>query len=190
MRSIRYGLTTLLIAGLASLTYARVPAPAAASPSGNLLVGPNAASAPYPGQEKPKAEAKPAQAPKPAMHPQKEQKVDKKQQKAEKKQDKKQAKEARKDHKQQAGAKRIPDRVYKAHFGQQHRFAARKVITTRTIVPNQTRFAYSGYTFIFLQPWPMGWGWDDDVYIDYMGDGYYLMDPMHPGIQVGLSIGF
>jgi hypothetical protein len=36
----------------------------------------------------------------------------------------------------------------------------------------------------------VGWGWDDDVYIDYIDGGYYLLDPFHPGVQVGLSIGF
>jgi len=121
-------------------------------------------------------------------HPRQD-KADKNQQKKEMKQDKAQSKEQQKDHKQAAGKNaRIPDKDLKAHFGQSHKFAVKRVITTTRIVPNQTRFVYTGYTFIFVDPWPIGWGFDDDVYIDYVDGGYFMFDPFHPGMQVALMI--
>ena len=190
MRYIRYGMATILVAGMASLAYARGPAPSATPASPELTTG----YAPAAQQDEPKAnktqEAKPPRADKPMAHPMHQEKANKNQQKKEEKRDKAQSKEEQKDHKAAGKNARIPDKDLKAHFGHQHRFAAKQVITTRTIVPNQTRFVYSGYTFVFLEPWPVGWGWDDDVYIDYINGGYYLLDPFHPGVQVGLSIGF
>ena len=86
------------------------------------------------------------------------------------------------------GGRRIPDNDFKTHFGGSHRFKAQRVITTTTVVVNQTRFSYSGYTFVFLDPWPSGWLLTDDCYIDYIDGGYYLLDPFHPGIQVSLNV--
>jgi type IV secretory pathway VirB10-like protein len=82
----------------------------------------------------------------------------------------------------------IPDPQFKAHFGKPHKFAVRRVVTTTTIVPNQTRFVYSGYTFIFIDPWPTEWLFTDDCYIDYVDDEYFLFDVFHPGIRVALFV--
>ncbi|MGB6689578.1 MAG: hypothetical protein WBE76_17220 [Terracidiphilus sp.] len=62
------------------------------------------------------------------------------------------------------------------------------MVTTTTIVPNQTRFVYTGYTFIFVDPWPAGWALGDDCYIDYVDGGYFLFDVAHPGVQITLTI--
>ena len=82
----------------------------------------------------------------------------------------------------------IPDPKFKANFGRQHAFTVNRVITTTTIVPNQTRFFFAGYTFIFLDPWPAEWLLTDDCYIDYVGDEYFLFDAFHPGIRVALFV--
>ncbi|HEY1800526.1 MAG TPA: hypothetical protein VGG46_06275 [Terriglobales bacterium] len=58
------------------------------------------------------------------------------------------------------------------------------------IVDNQPRFQYSGYWFAFAQPWPVDWSYDDDCYIDYVDDGYYLFDPVHPGIRIAVNVIF
>lgn len=89
-----------------------------------------------------------------------------------------------------AGGKggRIPDAKFKANFGRQHRFAVNRVITTTTIVPQQTQFIYSGVTFVFVDPWPAGWAFTDDCYIDYVDDQYFLIDELHPGVQVALLV--
>lgn len=82
----------------------------------------------------------------------------------------------------------IPDPKFKANFGRQHTFKATQVITTTTIVPNQTQFVFSGYTFIFLDPWPAGWLLTDDCFIDFIGDEYVLVDVLHPGVTVALFV--
>lgn len=70
----------------------------------------------------------------------------------------------------------------------EHKFSVRSVVTTTTIVPNQTRFVYTGYTFVFVDAWPAGWAMGDDCYIDYVDGGYFIFDGMHPGVQVALTI--
>ncbi len=82
----------------------------------------------------------------------------------------------------------IPDPKFKASFGRQHTFKATQVITTTTIVPNQTQFIFAGYTFIFLDPWPAGWLLTDDCFIDFVGDEYVLVDAFHPGVTVALFV--
>jgi outer membrane biosynthesis protein TonB len=82
----------------------------------------------------------------------------------------------------------IPDPQFKAHFGKQHTFAVTRVLTTTTIVPNQTQFVYVGYTFIFLDPWPAEWLFTDECYIDYVDDEYFLFDVFHPGIRIALFV--
>jgi hypothetical protein len=82
----------------------------------------------------------------------------------------------------------IPDPQFRANFGRQHTFAVNRVITTTTIVPNQTQFVFAGYTFIFLDPWPADWLFTDDCYIDYLDGEYFLFDALHPGIRVALFV--
>jgi flagellum-specific peptidoglycan hydrolase FlgJ len=83
---------------------------------------------------------------------------------------------------------RIPDDKFKASFGKPHKFTINRVITTTTIVPNQTQFVYGGYTFIFLDPWPAGWVLTDDCYIDYSDGEYFLFDLAHPGVGIALTV--
>jgi len=83
---------------------------------------------------------------------------------------------------------RIADNDYRAHFGHDHHFAVRQFVTTTRIVPHQTQFVYSGYTFIFLDPWPSDWAMTDDCYIDYEDGQYVLIDLDHPGVTIALEI--
>jgi hypothetical protein len=99
-----------------------------------------------------------------------------------------QKQDQKQDNARPASGGRIPDKDFKAHFGQAHKFSARQVVTTTTIVPNQTRFVYTGYTFVFADPWPAGWSVDDDCYIDYIDGEYYFLDLAHPGVQIELTI--
>lgn len=82
----------------------------------------------------------------------------------------------------------IPDAKFKASFGRPHSFTINRVITQTTIVPRQTQFIFSGYTFVFLDPWPSAWLLTDDCYIDYVDDEYFLFDVVHPGIRVALFV--
>ena len=75
---------------------------------------------------------------------------------------------------------RIPEDHFRAHFGREHTF----VINRPVIVESRPRFQYSGYWFEIVEPWPAGWAYTDDCYIDYIDDTYYLFDPLHPGVRL------
>ncbi len=79
---------------------------------------------------------------------------------------------------------RIPDDRFRANFGHEHVF----VINRPVIVEGQPRFQYGGYWFSFSQPWPTGWAYTDNVYVDYEDGGYYLYNPYHPGIRVTVVV--
>lgn len=190
MRPIKTGIATMMVAGLASLAYASGPTKDVAQDTLGTVAGRAALAvaaqepkAPEPRPAEPKA-APAAKAPRADKAQRADQKADKEQ-----KQDKKQAKADQKaDAKAGGKGGKIPDKDFKTHFGQEHKFKAQTVIRTTTIVPNQTRFVYSGYSFMFVDPWPAGWLLSDDLYIDYIDGGYYILDPFHPGVQVGLSV--
>jgi hypothetical protein len=82
----------------------------------------------------------------------------------------------------------IPDDKFKANFGRQHTFKMTTVVHTTTVVAGQTRFVSGGYTFVILNPWPAGWLFTDECYIDYINGDYFLLDVLHPGIQVALFV--
>jgi hypothetical protein len=82
------------------------------------------------------------------------------------------------------GHGRIPDDKFRAHFGREHTFH----VGHPEVVGGQPHFSYGGYSFIIAQPWPAGWGYDDDVYIIDVDGVYYLVDLAHPGVQLTLNI--
>ncbi len=160
MRPIRTVIATLLVVSLASLAYAWMRGRDTARTPGESMKSYEASSA-----------------------AQQEQSTEKEQQKKQKEQ----SKQEQKQQKHPAGkSARIPDDQFRAHFGRPHTFAVRQVIPTTTVIPNQTRFVYLGYTFIFVDPWPADWLLADDCYIDYIDDEYFLFDAFHPGIRVAL----
>jgi outer membrane biosynthesis protein TonB len=79
---------------------------------------------------------------------------------------------------------RIPDDRFRSNFGREHSFR----IGRPTMVGGYSRFQYGGYWFGFVQPWPDGWYYTDDVYVDYIDGGYYLCNPYYPGAQVAISV--
>jgi hypothetical protein len=79
---------------------------------------------------------------------------------------------------------RIPDDRYRAHFGRDHRFR----MGHPRFVSGYNRFQYSGYWFGYNEPWPSGWYYTDDIYVMYVGGGYYLYNPRHPGIRITLNL--
>lgn len=79
---------------------------------------------------------------------------------------------------------RIPSDRFRANFGHTHVFR----INRPTIVGGASRFQYGGYWFGFGQPWPVGWLYTDDFYVDYIDGGYFLYDPIHPGIRISINV--
>src|SRR5580658_5011678 len=79
---------------------------------------------------------------------------------------------------------RIPDARFRSNFGREHTFR----IGNPSIVAGYSRFQYGGYWFGFVQPWPVGWYYTDDVYVDYINGGYYLCNPYYPGVHVAINV--
>ena len=54
------------------------------------------------------------------------------------------------------------------------------------------RFQYQGYWITLLDPWPNYWSNDwydnDDVYIAYGDDGYYMYNRRYPGVGIAINI--
>jgi cytoskeletal protein RodZ len=82
------------------------------------------------------------------------------------------------------GSSRIPDDRFRANFGREHVF----VISQPEMVGGYSRFQYGGFWFGFVQPWPVGWYYTDDVYVDYIDGGYYLYNPYYPDTRVSISV--
>lgn len=75
------------------------------------------------------------------------------------------------------GAQRIPQERFQTSFGREHHFHVRHL-------DDRKRFQYGGYWFEVTQPWPTGWSYDDDCYIEDDDGSYYLVDLLHPDIRV------
>jgi hypothetical protein len=90
--------------------------------------------------------------------------------------------EAAQDHDARGG--RIPDDKFRAHFGREHTFR----VGHPTIVEGRPRFQYGGYAFVMVDPWPVGWAYTDAVYIDFIDGVYYLINPVHPGVQIVVNV--
>jgi hypothetical protein len=82
------------------------------------------------------------------------------------------------------GSGRIPDERFRSNFGREHEFR----IGNPVLVGGYSRFQYGGYWFGFVEPWPAGWYYTDDVYIDYVDGGYYMYDPYYPGARFAISV--
>lgn len=215
MRFIRNLTGTLLVAGVASVAYAWTPAHDGARTAGyepTSTAQQDDTKPPKQDEAKPEKKEKAPKADKQQMHPEQQEKPNKDRSKADREQSRpdqtqqrqpaerpeQQQPKANRERPEQAhqehghaaakNGRRIPDNDFHAHFGQPHHFAVRQVVTTTRIVPNQTQFVYSGYTFLFLDPWPDDWALSDDCYIDYIDGEYFLIDPEHPGVQISLSI--
>lgn len=82
------------------------------------------------------------------------------------------------------GGGHIDDVHFRASFGNEHHFHMNRP----TMYEGYSRFNYGGYYFGFYDPWPSGWGYSDDVYVDYIDGQYYLIDPEHPGPRLMINV--
>jgi hypothetical protein len=84
----------------------------------------------------------------------------------------------------------IPDDRYRGYFGPQHWF--RIYGRPFAVYGGYPRFQYQGYWITLLDPWPEYWSNDwydnDDVYVSYGNDGYYLYNRRYPGTGIAISI--
>jgi hypothetical protein len=77
---------------------------------------------------------------------------------------------------------RISNAHYASSFGSGHTFHVSEGDY------RNHRFQYGGYSFGFLDPWPVGWGYSDNVYVVYVDGGYYMYDPVYPGVRISINI--
>ena len=87
---------------------------------------------------------------------------------------------------------RIPDDRFHANFGRGHWFRVRS--NPIIVVGGYPRFQYGGFWFSVVDPWPEYWSrtWydTDDVYVDYVNDGYYMYNRRHPGVGIAVNVSF
>ncbi len=85
---------------------------------------------------------------------------------------------------------RIPENRFRGFFGPSHGF--RIYGLPFLVVGGYPRFQYQGYWISTVDPWPAYWGNDwydnDDVYVDYVDNGYYLYNRRYPGIGIAINI--
>jgi hypothetical protein len=81
------------------------------------------------------------------------------------------------------GGGRIPDDRFQANFGREHAFRVNQGDYSR-----DRRFQYGGYSFEFVDSWPANWLYTQDVFVVYIDGGYYLCNPMYPGVNIALSL--
>ncbi len=85
---------------------------------------------------------------------------------------------------------RIPEGRMRGYFGPAHPFRIHQ--RPVTVVGGLLQFSLGGFGFHLVDPWPETWssGWlmDDDVYIDFVEDGYYLHNRRHPRDRVAISV--
>lgn len=85
---------------------------------------------------------------------------------------------------------RIPESRFRAHFGRGHWFRVHTVPVV--VVGGYPRFQYGGFWFSMVDPWPEYWShtWyeTDDVYVDYVNDGYYMYNRRHPGVAIAINV--
>ncbi len=82
----------------------------------------------------------------------------------------------------------IPQSSFMLSFGIGHWF---RMNSRPYMYMGYPRFAYGGYSFMLLDPWPYDWGdnWydSDDLYIDY-DNGYYLHNRQYPGFGLAVTV--
>jgi len=83
------------------------------------------------------------------------------------------------------GRGNISEARFHSSFGRDHTFHVNRA----EFAGGAGRFQYGGYWFNILEPWPAGWLYTDNVYVDYLNGGYFLCDPYHPGVYISINLG-
>jgi hypothetical protein len=85
---------------------------------------------------------------------------------------------------------RIPGDRFRGYFGPEHGFRIEGL--PFMVVGGYPRFEYDGYWLSVVDPWPSNWGDDwydnDQVYVAYVDNGYYLYNRSYPGVGIAVSI--
>ncbi len=84
----------------------------------------------------------------------------------------------------------VPHERFVVAFGPRHVFRVHELPVV--VIAGHPRFHYSGFYVTLMDPWPEYWApnWyeTDDVYVDYVNDGYYMFNRRHPGVAIAVNI--
>jgi hypothetical protein len=84
----------------------------------------------------------------------------------------------------------VPRERFVAYFGPRHLFRVHTLPVV--VIAGHPRFHYKGFYVTLVDPWPEYWAPDwyesDDVYVDYVDDGYYMYNQRHPGVAIAVNI--
>ena len=72
---------------------------------------------------------------------------------------------------------------YTSHFGHDHSFH----MGHPEMRGGYNRFQYGGYSLGYNQGWPVGWGYNDDFYVEYIDGADYPCDLRFSGVQITLD---
>ena len=83
----------------------------------------------------------------------------------------------------------IPHNRYVVYFGE-HRFRVNTLPVV--VVGGHPRFHYHGCWFTLVDPlpeyWSPSWYETDEVYVEYVHDGYYMRNMRHPGVAIAINV--
>lgn len=84
----------------------------------------------------------------------------------------------------------VPRERFVLCFGPRHSFRVHTLPVV--VIAGHPRFHYNGFYVTLIDPWPEYWApnWyeSDDVYVDYVGDGYYMFNRRHPSVAIAVNI--
>jgi hypothetical protein len=85
---------------------------------------------------------------------------------------------------------RIPHDRYVVYFGREHRFRVNTLPVV--VVAGHPRFHFHDCWFTLVDPlpgyWSASWYQTDEVYVEYVHDGYYMYNTRHPGVAIAVSV--
>jgi len=82
-----------------------------------------------------------------------------------------------------SGVGLIPNDRFRAHFGREHKFHL-----SQAAYGKDRRFQYGGYSFGFVDEWPVNWLPAEDLFVLQIDGGYYLCNRTYPGVNIPLNI--
>ena len=82
-----------------------------------------------------------------------------------------------------SGVGLIPNDRFRAHFGREHKFHL-----TQSAYGKDRRFQYGGYSFGFVDEWPVNWLPAEDLFVLQIDGGYYLCNRTYPGVNIPLNV--
>ena len=84
----------------------------------------------------------------------------------------------------------IPERHFRSHFGPEYLFRIDSYPVM--LVGGRLHFQNGGFGFSVMDPWPEYWAdnWyeNDDVFVDYSEDGYYLYNRRYPEDRIAITV--